>query len=259
MGVVDFLTKNVTSIIIILSLAFFFDMSERNKIKRFFAVEDLSELKDVGSVLLVIAHPDDEIMFWTPTIRLLSKYNVNMKVLCLSTGNYYGIGETRKREFNDVSNELKMFDNQILDVPELQDNINIKWNAEIVSQKIEDFLSRNNDIEVILTFDERGVTKHPNHISCYDGIKVFAKKYENWLKENNHIKIYLLESFNLINQYNMILPFLSYLFKGKGFFNWTFYYSFKWMKIYKSQFTFLRKLHVLGSCYSYFNSYKIFE
>lgn len=50
-------------------------------------------------VLIVIAHPDDECMFFGPTItslRTLTKSKVH--VLCLSTGNADGLGTLRKKE-----------------------------------------------------------------------------------------------------------------------------------------------------------------
>lgn len=49
-------------------------------------------------VLVVIAHPDDECMFFGPTIVNLVKKNVYVYVLCLSEGDYYGDGEIRSQE-----------------------------------------------------------------------------------------------------------------------------------------------------------------
>ena len=42
--------------------------------------------------LLVIAHPDDETMFFGPTIRQLLKANVHIFVLSISCGNADGLG-----------------------------------------------------------------------------------------------------------------------------------------------------------------------
>lgn len=52
-----------------------------------------------NQVLLVIAHPDDECMFFGPTLtslRTLTRSKVH--VLCLSTGNADGLGSLRKKE-----------------------------------------------------------------------------------------------------------------------------------------------------------------
>lgn len=46
-----------------------------------------------NNVLLLTAHPDDECMFFGPTLTSLRALtNVNIHVLCLSTGDYYAEG-----------------------------------------------------------------------------------------------------------------------------------------------------------------------
>ena len=49
-------------------------------------------------VLLVIAHPDDEVMFFTPVLLTLMESNAQITVLCLSNGNYEGMGTIRTNE-----------------------------------------------------------------------------------------------------------------------------------------------------------------
>lgn len=51
-------------------------------------------------ICLLIAHPDDEAMFFAPTLlQLTQPENGNhVKILCLSSGDADGLGETRKRE-----------------------------------------------------------------------------------------------------------------------------------------------------------------
>lgn len=51
------------------------------------------------NILLVTAHPDDETMFFAPTILTLQrKPDINLFHLCLSNGDAEGLGETRRRE-----------------------------------------------------------------------------------------------------------------------------------------------------------------
>ena len=51
-------------------------------------VNDLKkDLPSIGSVLIIIAHPDDEIMFWTPTIETLLGNQIPLKISCLSNSN----------------------------------------------------------------------------------------------------------------------------------------------------------------------------
>ncbi len=43
-------------------------------------------LPKVSTVLLLIAHPDDETMFFSPTVFALLRESCRVCVLCLSTG-----------------------------------------------------------------------------------------------------------------------------------------------------------------------------
>lgn len=51
-------------------------------------------------ICLLIAHPDDEAMFFAPTVLALTRPETgnSVKILCLSTGDADGLGETRKKE-----------------------------------------------------------------------------------------------------------------------------------------------------------------
>ena len=251
--------KNTMAIIAILLLSVFLEYLRGQKIKNMFEVKDVQkELNSIGSVLLIIAHPDDEIMFWTPTIKSFISNHIPMKILCLSNGNYNGLGEKREIEFDNVSRELNFFDNQILNIPELQDNIKEKWRPKIVSDQIKEFMKNNPDIKTIITFDSDGVTKHPNHISCYEGLQ-FYLQYNGKDCKKKGIKVFTLDSFNFVLQYTGIAPFLMGIFKRYSFFNTNFFSSYRWMSIYETQFNLLRKAHVVLSGYSYFNSYSKVE
>ncbi|KAI0480892.1 LmbE-like protein [Xylariaceae sp. FL0804] len=51
-------------------------------------------------ICLLIAHPDDEAMFFAPALLALTRPEAgnHVKILCLSTGDAAGLGETRRRE-----------------------------------------------------------------------------------------------------------------------------------------------------------------
>ena len=242
-----------TNFLLIISLLL--QIKKGTKLKAMFNLKKLeSDVSKIKSILLIIAHPDDEIMFYTPTIKVLLHYNIKLKILCLSNGNYDKIGHIRTEEFKQVSKYLKLEDNELIDDPDLQDNITKFWDEKVVSQKISDFLKKNNDIETILTFDEYGITKHPNHISCYNGLVYYLKNNREEIK-NKGINIFLLDSFNPILQYTCFIPFLAYYFREFGYCTYNFFTSYKIMKIYNSQFNWRRKLHIVFSSYSYCNSF----
>ena len=58
-----------------------------------------SPFKLTDRVLIITAHPDDECMFFGPTILHLKMRNIPVKIICLSSGNYDGLGQTRIKEF----------------------------------------------------------------------------------------------------------------------------------------------------------------
>ena len=248
--------ENYTLVLIILFIAIIIPYIQKNKVKKMFEINNIKQdLPSIGSVLLIIAHPDDEIMFWTPTIKFLLSKNIELKILCLSNGNYDGLGEKREIEFDNVSRELNLSSNVILNIPELQDNIKMKWDPKKVAEVIDDFLKNNNDVKTIITFDNNGVTKHPNHISCFEGLMYYLNENRNECL-NKNIKVYTLESFNFIFQYTWIIPMIKSFWNKYAFIKMTFFSSYKLMRLYETQFNLLRKLHTIFSSYSYFNSYQ---
>jgi N-acetylglucosaminylphosphatidylinositol deacetylase len=52
------------------------------------------------SILYVIAHPDDEAMFFVPSILSLRNTGNKLHLLCLSTGNFGGQGKVREKELH---------------------------------------------------------------------------------------------------------------------------------------------------------------
>lgn len=62
----------------------------------------------MDKILLVIAHPDDESMFFLPTLLALRRAHLALYLLCLSTGNAYGKGCVRSKELLNVCRWLQV-------------------------------------------------------------------------------------------------------------------------------------------------------
>lgn len=58
--------------------------------------------------MLVTAHPDDEAMFFLPTITYLNDSNYDIHLICLSNGNANKIGKIREAELEKCSKYLKI-------------------------------------------------------------------------------------------------------------------------------------------------------
>ncbi|XP_051117309.1 probable N-acetylglucosaminyl-phosphatidylinositol de-N-acetylase [Andrographis paniculata] len=122
------------------------------------------------NVLLVIAHPDDESMFFAPDIGYLISQGHNLHVLCISTGNANGLGDTRKEELYLASAVLKISTQQakVLDHPGLQ----------------------------IINFDDFGVSGHCNHRDVHRGVRELLHKVSD-----RHLEAWALASNKILRKY----------------------------------------------------------
>lgn len=141
---------------------------------------DASNMRTQSNVLhvFVTAHPDDESMFFLPTISALLKAGETVWLLCLTTGNYDGLGDKRKRELSRVCALLKIHKLVCLDNTEIQDHPTKSWSLDCVASLIEGALnSALSGMEgiyrriVLVTFDIHGVSGHINHRDTYLGVR----------------------------------------------------------------------------------------
>ena len=93
-------TSTLIVLVISLLLGALYQPLESNSL---FATQKPGEFDVVAkNILLITAHPDDESLFFTPTILSLVEKSRNTSMnfyqLCLSVGNAEGLGETRKVE-----------------------------------------------------------------------------------------------------------------------------------------------------------------
>eukprot|EP00794_Sanderia_malayensis_P010940 gene10940-12101_t len=157
------------------------------------------KLKLNGSVLFVTAHPDDESMFFAPSIlhslRHLGRNNVY--VLCLTTGDYYGQGRVRAKEIIEACDSLGMRNNNVF----ICDNVAFKdgmsdWDTNKVECEIRRIVKDYNIMNIV-TFDSYGISGHHDHIKISEALKS-AKRIDMCdLKPN----LYTLESVNILRKY----------------------------------------------------------
>ncbi len=152
-------------------------------------------------VLLVTAHPDDECMFFVPTVRaLLSRKTASLRLVCLSTGNYDGLGSVRCRELIAACKLIGISSDRVhqpIDPPgagsgsnsgsgggddrsgfiELPDGPREVWTADAVISILQPILTAH-DITHIITFDSGGVSGHPNHIALHTAIQSLLSRHQ---------------------------------------------------------------------------------
>lgn len=137
--------------------------------------DNLKFLEEIESLSLVVAHPDDEVMFFAPTILELDSRlppNVEFNVVCLSKGDADGLGDIRVKELNDsvnflLANSGRRYQLEQYDYPDGHDET---WDLESVQSTIKDSVLKSKKSSVLLTFDDKGVSKHVNHIACHEAV-----------------------------------------------------------------------------------------
>jgi N-acetylglucosaminylphosphatidylinositol deacetylase len=173
-------------------------------------------------ILLLIAHPDDEAMFFAPTLLSLTRPELenHIKILCLSSGNADGLGETRKKELVKSAMILGLrseHDILVIEDANFPDSMTTTWPSRLISNLLTSVLAPNiakipadkapeANVDVLITFDANGVSSHPNHKSLYDGSKSFLKalmhRHSGW---DCPIKLYTLHSTNVVRKYMSFL------------------------------------------------------
>lgn len=121
---------------------------------------------------VVVAHPDDESLFFGPTVRLLlrERGQQGVFVLSLSSGNFDGLGPQRIREIVAACGVLGVPARNVtvIEHPQLQDGPQQHWPPEAVAWVVEDYCRRYG-VTVVVTFDAWGVSGHPNHRAVHQG------------------------------------------------------------------------------------------
>lgn len=141
----------------------------------------------VDLYFLIIAHPDDESMFFYPTIHHLTtptttitiptttstsmttpETNPNLHIVCLSNGNYNHLGHVREKELYKACHDILGLPHpniHIVNDPNMPDDPNIVWDATVVADTIERLIYK--QCHFILqsqTQIQPNINTHPNQV-----------------------------------------------------------------------------------------------
>ena len=191
------------------------------------------------NILLLTAHPDDEIMFFFPTIKNL-KHN-NLYLLCLSNGNYENLGKIREKEIQKICQLLNF---RGLFIEDFEDDINNFWDTEKIQIKVNKYIQKHN-IDILITFDNKGISYHPNHISCNIGTN-----------NTEGVEIFNLETVYFYRKYIGYFDIFNIQNNETVFFNLNILQVIYYMVIHWSQMKWYRLLFLIFSRYSYVNNLK---
>jgi len=131
------------------------------------------------SVLVVFAHPDDEAMFMTPTLRALISKGWTVYFLCLTDGSGGGDGSVRAAELLASGDYFGVAPTHIEVVadPDLPDSMQAAWTTQLVAQYITRAVQRWCPGHV-MTFDAFGVSGHVNHRAVHAGVAAWRKSHD---------------------------------------------------------------------------------
>ena len=133
------------------------------------------------NALIITAHPDDECMFFGPTIQNLVSSNYDVHLLCCCTGNFYGQGDAREKELEKSANCLGIQSHRVALIKreDLPDNPDITWPHEILRDLILKHCNTIKNLKVVVTFDSRGVSGHANHIAVSKAVVDINQSVKN--------------------------------------------------------------------------------
>lgn len=177
------------------------------------------------SVLFVFAHPDDEAMFFTPTLYGLQKVkdsrangsNVSYHFLCLTSGNFDGLARVREKELEESAKFYGAASCTVVDDEKCLDGPKAAWNLEfvaheIIAKKIEEI----GTVKTIITFDEMGVSGHKNHGDTFRAVQLAIAKMRRVATDNYRAKEVLAAMAN-INNDNISGPIIPVCYKLRSF------------------------------------------
>lgn len=126
-------------------------------------------------VVVLTAHPDDEVLFFGPTLQHMEKYNTPTLVVCLTAGGWRGSAELkggtrqdegqaalRVSELMSLSKQFSAIKTHHLRTP-LLDGPYAQWDDDLLQMILYGMNMALGDSISIYTFDAKGVTGHINH------------------------------------------------------------------------------------------------
>ncbi|KAE8374509.1 putative deacetylase LmbE-like domain-containing protein [Aspergillus bertholletiae] len=160
--------------------------------------------QEAKSILLVTAHPDDETLFFSPTITYgRNNAAVKRSLLVISSGNYDGLGDKRQSELHGSCEQLGIAQERciVLDIAELQDNPKQWWDEDRVQELVASYTEKWH-VDLIFTFDNGGISGHINHRSVSAGVRKYIQS------RPDAPATYMLQSTPLLRKYSSLLDLI---------------------------------------------------
>lgn len=171
-----------------------------------FAIRNTNTVPTKLHFLLITAHPDDECMFFSPTIASLLANGNKVSLLCLSSGDSEGIGKVRSDEIQKSGKLMGIDTVHVLEHADLKDSIRETWDSEIIGKQVLQYIKQHKEetYDAFVTFDQYGVSGHKNHTSILPGLRYYNGSIAQKQKLPK-LPIWTLLSTSLVRKYSGIL------------------------------------------------------
>jgi N-acetylglucosaminylphosphatidylinositol deacetylase len=191
---------------------------------------------------ILIAHPDDEIMFFLPTVVALSKKE--FWICCITHGSQ-GI---RRGELQRIASRFNA-KLHFLESSKFKDSQTTKWEISNLTELLGQF-TKLHSISTIYTFDNGGVSGHVNHRE----LALAASRIDQ-----SSLTVLHLKTHGILWKYCILSKWYPKCSKSSPIYTLNpvkaFVTSFECMRIHASQFVWYRFFYILFTCYTCVNEY----
>lgn len=225
--------------------------------------------------LLVVAHPDDETMFFGPTVAGLRLAGYAVHVLSLTIGDADGQGHLRARELAVAAQALGATEAVALNHSAFGDGL-ASWDIDLAAAAIVTYASRTRRrLAKVVTFDAHGVSRHQDHGRTHRAVvrASDALRHMGSASAPRHAQVEILElrtwprplsfsaslSVALRRATVVLAPYCTALCPWHGasptyvYEQWSCAAVYSAMRLHRSQRRWFRVVHVILSRYSYVN------
>lgn len=206
-------------------------------------------------VMVITAHPDDEVMFFGPTILHFTRQEgALVYLLCMSTGNYYGQGKVRTRELLASCRLLGLESDNVIQYrcDDLPDHPDVLWptvhTANLINHHIHAL-----DVDMVVTFDMGGVSGHSNHSALFFALQHLVEREVL----PPRCEAYSLDTVGMVRKYSSLLDVpISYSLSSCAFTVDRKHHTIlqRAMRAHSSQYVWFRRLYMYFSRYVLINT-----
>lgn len=192
-------------------------------------------------ICLLISHCDDEAMFFSPTVIRLTEPSLNnhVELFCLSKGKLsslsrslyllttigedIGLRAVREQELYRSAANLGITSPSNItcldDEESFPDSMTIAWDADKIAAALSSKYTTNGPMpDILITFDNKGISSHANHISLPAGARYWLSDLPS--EQRNQTVLYSLVTTNIVRKYMSVvdapLSVFLYLWQRRG-------------------------------------------